>query len=117
MQNCQLQDYIFVLIVKLNARPQMDCTRSNAHSLATSIHSVHLKCYMLLRTKMCFSSGIPNGKQLKMLTLLVKDVDKIHFSQLEVPSSNSADIFSLKSLLIKYFIEEPYQLPNFRFRS
>lgn len=72
---------------------------------------------MLLCTKMCFSSGIPKGNQLKMLTLLVKDVDNIHFSQLEIPSSNCSDIFSLKSMLIKYFIEKPYQFAKFRFRS
>jgi len=114
MQKCQLQDYSFVLIVNLNTKPQRDPARSNAHSLATSVHIIHWKCYMLLHTKMCFSSGIAKGYQ---LTLLVKDVDNTHFSQLEVPSSNCSDIFSLKSLLMKYFTEEPCQLPNFRFRS
>lgn len=63
-------------------------------SLDTSIHIVHLKCYMLLHMKMSFSSGIPKGNQLKMLTLLVKGVDNMHFSQLEVPSSNCSE-FSL----------------------
>lgn len=52
--------------------PQKDPTRRNAHSPVTSIHIAHLKRYMLLHTKICFSSGIPKGNQLKILTLLLK---------------------------------------------
>lgn len=80
---------------KAESQASRDPTKSKAHSLSTSL--LPFTPHMLLLIKMCFSSGIPKGNQVKMLTtLLVKDVDNVNFGQLEVTSSNCSDILSLQ---------------------